>query len=267
MKKLLSAFMAAVVTAACASGCSSKKRADVGSDTEPTTAPVSTLQPDPLDPANTTAAATTAARATTSAVTTKAEVTQAASDHQPDPLGGGSFEYNEDGAVVFEKEPEEVDDRTLISAAQALFESACRTQWNYTVGCPFSIDTKDYVENQFGWKFFKVTDSRIKSVKDVESLYFKVFSDRYPHSEIAELYTEKNGAVYALSGNRGADIYYSSSRITGIESKSADEIFFTVENYYDGSDFGQEAYAETETFSAVIEGGSVWKAGQFRLPY
>lgn len=266
MKKLLSVITAAVVTAACAAGCESKKRADVGSDTEPTTAPVSTLQPDPLDPANTTLT-TTAVRVTTSSITTKAEVTQAATAHQPDPLGGGSFEYNEDGAVIFEKESSEADDRTLISAAQALFESACRTQWNYTVGCPFSLDTADYVENQFGWKFFRVNDSRIKSIKDVESLYFKVFSDRYPHNEVTELYIEKNGAVYALSGNRGSDIYYSSSRITAIESRSADEIFFTVENYYDGSDFGQEAYTETELFSAVIENGSVWKAGQFRLPY
>lgn len=265
MKKLLSVLTAAVVTAACTAGCSSKKRAESGSETEPTTAPVSTLQPDPLDPANTTR--TTAARVTTSAVTTKVEVTQAATTNQPDPLGGGSFEYNEDGAVVFDKESADADDRTLLSAAQALFESACRTQWNYTVGCPFSLDTADYVENQLGWKFFRVTDSRIKSIGDVEALYFKVFSDRYPHGEIAELYTEKNGNVYALSGNRGADIYYSSSRITGIESKSADEIFFTVENYYDGSDFGQESYTETETFSAVIENGSVWKAGKFRLPY
>lgn len=265
MKKLLSVLTAAVVTAACASGCESRKRAEVSSDTEPTTMPVSTLQPDPLDPANTTRITTT--RVTTTAVTTKTEVTQTTAAKQPDPLGGGTFEYNEDGAVVFDDTVNDTDDRILISAAQALFESACRTQWNYTVGCPFSLDTGDYVENQFGWKFFRVTDSRIKSVKDVEALYFRVFSDRYTHSEIAELYTEKNGNVYALSGNRGSDIYYSSSRITAIESKSADEIFFTVENYYDGSDFGQESYTETETFSAVIENGNVWKAGKFRLPY
>lgn len=267
MKKLLSVITAAVVTAACAAGCESKKRAESGSETEPTAAPVSTLQPDPLDPANTTLTTTARVTTTTAAAATKAEATQTAAAHQSDPLGGGSFEYNEDGAVVFEKESAEADDRTLISAAQALFESACRTQWNYTVGCPFSLDTGDYVENQFGWKFFRVTDSRIKSIKDVEAMYFRVFSDRYPHGEIAELYTEKNGAVYALSGNRGSDIYYSSSRITAIESKSADEIFFTVENYYDGSDFNQDSYTEKETFSAVIEDNNVWKAGQFRLPY
>ena len=60
--------------------------------------------------------------------------------------------------------------------------------------------------------------------------------------------------------------YYSASKITDIQSKTDDEIFFTVENYYDGSDFGDDSYSETDTFSMVLENGT-WKAGQFTLPY
>ena len=36
---------------------------------------------------------------------------------------------------------------------------------------------------------------------------------------------------------------------------------------YDGSDFGDESYTQTDEFSVVIEDGNVWKAGRFVLPY
>ena len=84
--------------------------------------------------------------------------------------------------------------------------------------------------------------------------------------ELLRLYLEKDGSLYALGGNRGANIYYSSSKITSIISKSDDEIVFSVDNFYDGSDFGEESYTETDNFSVVIEDG-VWKAGEFVLPY
>ena len=266
MKKLLSLIAAAAVAVGAVS-CSSKKAGSSSQSSKAdTTEAVTTMQPVPADHSRqttTTAAASTTAAAETTVTTAAAQE----ATHQPDPLGGDAFEYNDDGADVFDKPVEDSDDKTLIAAAQALFESAGHVQMLFTVGCPYKVDYDNYIENDLGWQFYRITESGISRFSDIEDGYYKVFSRRYPSSELSELYIEKNGAVYALCGNRGSNIYYSSSRITGIKSRTDDEIVFTVENYYDGSDFDQESYTETDDFSVVIENGNVWKAGQFTLPY
>lgn len=266
MKKLLSLIAASAVAVGAVS-CSSKKAGSSSQSSKAdTTEAVTTMQPVPADHSRqttTTAAASTTAAAETTVTTAAAQE----ATHQPDPLGGDAFEYNDDGAVVFDKPVEDSDDKTLIAAAQALFESAGHVQMLFTVGCPYKVDYDNYIENDLGWQFYRITESGISRFSDIEDGYYKVFSRRYPSSELSELYIEKNGAVYALCGNRGSNIYYSSSRITGIKSRTDDEIVFTVENYYDGSDFDQESYTETDDFSVVIENGNVWKAGQFTLPY
>ena len=201
------------------------------------------------------------AAASSTTVTTAAPVTT-----QPDPLGGGAFKYNEDGAVVFSVQSSEINDSTMISAAQALFESACQTTWNFTVGCPFEVDHSDSIQGDHMWTYYRITDSSVKSISDVEKAYYKVFSDRYPHP-LSEIFTEQDGAVYALCGNRGSDIYYSSSKISGIKSKTDDEIIFTVDNYYSDGDYGEGPHTETDEFSAVIGSDNVWRAGIFHMPY
>ncbi len=260
MKRIISIIAAASLAAAAVS-CGEKtgKSSDTAKK-KPTSASV-----EQTETTETTTTVTTTAKTTTSAASTTTAATTAPAT-QPDPLGGGAFSYNEDGAVVFEADSKDADDKTLMAAAQALFESACSTQMKFTVGCPYSMDSNDTIENDMGWKYSRITDSSIKSFSDLENAYNKVFSSRYPCKELKQLYLEKDGALYALGGNRGANIYYSSSKITSIISRSDDEIVFSVDNFYDGSDFGEESYTETDNFSVVIEDG-VWKAGEFVLPY
>lgn len=154
----------------------------------------------------------------------------------------------------------------LMAAAQALYESACQTQWNFTVGCPYSVDMDNYIENEFGWQFHLINDGVTTSLADVESDYYKVFSDRYPNP-LSEVYCDGTDGVYALGAERGMNIFYAYSQVTSIDSRSGDEIFFTVVSHYDGSDRTGEAYDESQTFSAVIGEDGVWRAGQFTLPY
>ncbi len=258
MKKILS-FIAASALVISAVSCGEK------TGKSPNTAkkkPAETTTQ--ADTTNTTTSVSTTAKTTTKAAATTAVTTVKTT--QPDPLGGGAFAYNEDGAVVFEADQDKVDDRTLIAAAQALFESACKTQMSFTVGCPFDVDYNDTAENDRGWKCYRITDSRIKTFSDLENEYFKVFSSRYPCKELSQLYFEKDGSLYAFCGNRGGNIFYSSSKVTEIKSKSDDEIVFSVDNFYTGNDYGEESFTETDDFSVVIENG-VWKAGQFVLPY
>lgn len=268
MIKITAAAAACVIIAGILSGCS-RKPAESGSQSISSTTVSTqevTKQPDPLAVTKTTSAVSSTSSGTVT-ITTAAVSTTSASKvtEQPDPLGGGAFSYDDNGAVVFDGNSSDNDDAILISAAQKLFESACKTYWRFLVNCPYTLDYNSYVENDLGWQFYKITDQGINSLADVERDYCKVFSDRYPNT-LTDNYREHNGAVYAINGERGAHLYYSASKITGISSRSADEIVFTVENYYDGSDFGDAPYSETDTFSAVID-GDTWKAGIFTLPY
>ncbi|MDE6426308.1 MAG: hypothetical protein K2K89_09275 [Ruminococcus sp.] len=188
-------------------------------------------------------------------------------DIQPDPLGAGAFSYDEDGAVQFVQEPETDNQQLMISAGQASFESACQMEWKFTVGCPYSLDMGATIQNGFGWTYYKITNENIHSLADIENDYYRLFSERYPNEDLKMLYLEFEGNVYALNGQREMNVYYSMSRITGIESQTDDEIFFTVENYYDGTDQNPDTpYSEKETFSMVLTGDKI-KVGKFRLPY
>lgn len=274
---LFIALSAALTITGCSKGKSSEKS---GGNSQDTSASASasdiktTVQPDPLDPAAKTTAATqekseksTSAASSVTADSSRNTTAQEETTVQPDPLENNSFSYNDDGAVVFDENSDDKDEEILIAAAQALFESACTTQWNFTVGCPYETDPDDFIETDFDWRFYRILDSGITSLSDVENDYYKVFSRRYPNN-LSEIFIDGGGTVYALNAARGADIFYTGSKITDIQSNNGDEIFFTVENHYSGTDLdGSAAYSTTDTFSIVIESDGSWHAGQFNLPY
>lgn len=283
MKKFISVLLSlSFLISVCSCGSKKNKSDTVSNSTEGTA-----VQPDPLEKKYATTAPSeseestsvqteTAVTSTTvpSAGTTSEKTTESTTviisdnDSQPDPMGAGVLNRNDDGSISIEGNEVPEDERSLIAMAQAVFENACRTEWNFTVGCPYSIDMSDTAQNSIGWTLYRITDNNIHSFQDVLNDYHRVFSDRYENSDLEMLYTEKNGSVYAMNGQRGSDLYYTTSKITEIQSRSDDEIFFTVENYYDGSDIdGSALRTDTDTFSVVIESDGTVKAGKFRLPY
>ena len=170
------------------------------------------------------------------------------------------------GGVKINSDINQDDDDELISVATDLYQLACETDWNFHVGCPYDIDTNSTIESDFGWEYSLITDPSISSFSDVERDYYKVFSESYGN-DLDELYIEKNGNVYALAGDRGADIYYKGFKVTGISGKSNSEILFTVENYYsDDADDNYTVPVDECTFSIVKKGES-WRVGKFQLPY
>lgn len=177
-----------------------------------------------------------------------------------------AFHLDSDGAVVFDSPAAQQSDATLIAAAQQLFESACNTSWKFSVGCPYEIDTEQYVENSYGWQFWLITEAGISSIDDVKADYHRVFSSAYP-DHIDETFIEQDGRVYCLSGARGSNIFYQGSEIISVDGRDGSEIFFTVRNYYDGSDWDNESYYEDKQFSAVEESDGALRAGVFILPY
>lgn len=175
--------------------------------------------------------------------------------------------YNENSITESGEDFSQTDDSRLIAMGQSLFETACDFQWNFTVGCPYEVDMDSTVQNGFGWTYYKIIDSNIHSLADIENVYYSLFSDKYPNEDLKILYLDFEGDVYALNGQREKNIYYSGSEIKNIQSRTDDEIVFTVENYFDGTDMNpEEPYSETDTFSIVIADNKT-RIGQFRLPY
>jgi len=278
MKRYIACVVAAAAVLSAFAGCGKDKSSNSdslkGADFQ---TEVGTLQPDPLAP-DTTDDGGEGGSGTTEAATD--EISDGENGHdgskgssdsgtvpnEVDPLGGGAFSCDENGAVVFE-DYKEADDRTLMAAAERLFETACAAEWDFKYCQHFDVDTDTYVENEFGWRYYLVTTPGITSLADVENEYHKVFSDKYP-SGLDENYTEKDGRVYGFAGGRGSNIFYSASKVTAVKSVTDSEITFTVTNYYDGTDIdGSAPYQEEYDFSVVVGEDGTWRVGKFKLPY
>ena len=79
-----------------------------------------------------------------------------------------------------------------------------------------------------------------------------------------------DGQLCWLTGNSGVDLYLESAKVTEIQRRTDDEIFFTVERRY--SDYNNvsltpyEDSTETDVFSVVIQPDGSWKVGVFTNP-
>lgn len=176
------------------------------------------------------------------------------------------FHNDGNGAVVFDAPAGDQSEATLIAAAQLLYQSACETSFRFSVGCPYEYDGSTYVTaGAYDWTYVLITQEGINSIADIKADYHRVFSDKYP-DHIDETFIEQDGRAYCLNGSRGSDIFYRSSEVISLDSKTDDELFFTVRNYYDGSDWGDEPYYTDKNYSVVISPDGTWRAGIFTLP-
>ncbi|MDD6279153.1 MAG: hypothetical protein PUA81_05110 [Oscillospiraceae bacterium] len=196
---------------------------------------------------------------------TAVEDTTAAEETSELPSDEGEIVIENSGAVRL-KVTDSTSDEKLLKAAQFMFEAACETDWKFHVGCPYKLDYQNYIENDLGWQYYLITDGNISSFADVENEYFKVFSSD-AGSDLNELFTEKDGKVYALDGARGSNIFYVSSRVSAMTERKDDKIVFEVNNYYSGNDYGENAHTETDVFSVSVAENGSWRVVDFTLPY
>ncbi len=246
-KRIFAAALAALMTGAL-TACSGV-RSESGSSQEPTTAPTeaATEEATEQETSAATEAVTTAAPEET---TTAAEASQEETTAAAQSADEGLFP---------------ADDAALIAKAQEMFDLACKTEWDFTVGPRYELDMNTQIENQYSWPMYLITTPGISSMKDIRNDYHTVFSVTHADG-LDEMFAEQDGKAYSLSVGRGGNIFYESSEITGIQSRSENEVVFSVVNHMNGSDFGDGPVDEQDTFSLVAEDGAL-KVGQFRLPY
>lgn len=265
MKKLLTISLMAMLI------CTLSACSDGNSESSPQSSenPVETSQAVQTDTPETTQPETeqSAETETTEAVQTTAEVTtEAVTEVTTAVTTENNIITDVSDGIILDTPVEETSDDELIALAQALFESACRTEWDYTVGSPYELDMSMTAPNQFGWDCYLITTEGINSLADVRADYHRVFSENYADT-LDEVFTEAGGRVYCLNGARGADIFYEKSVVTAVNSHSESEISFTVQNSYSGDDFGNEPYVSDEEFVISADSDGAWRVSKFRMPY
>lgn len=244
MKKIMAVL--AVFVLAASSGCG-KKVTQSGSESsgEVTTSPA----------AETTAAETEASRTETTTAPTEEQTTEAE-----------GYVVNSDGGVEFSAPISKQSIENLIAAGNELFTAACNTEWEFTVGSPYELDTTQTVQNSLGWDFYLITDERINSLADIQADYHKVFSESYKDS-IGDTFMEKDGRAYCLNGARGDNIFYERSEFDAVKEKTENQITYLINNYYSDDGFGNGAYVSSEEFITVRDSDGVWRVQKFKLPY
>ncbi|MDE5764891.1 MAG: hypothetical protein K2N49_01130 [Ruminococcus sp.] len=161
--------------------------------------------------------------------------------------------------------PEQSDDE-IIMEAQYLFGEACLKEWNFTVGSPYELDESQYITNDYGWRYYLVTEPDINSFADVMADYHMIFSPEYPDT-LSEIFIEDDGHVYCLNGMRGSDIFFEQTVLSGIISRSENEIVFTAESTYSDDGLGNGITIIENEFSIVKNDDGEWRVSRFRLPY
>lgn len=206
---------------------------------------------------------------------TTAESTEASPESAETAINGAETETSAVTTSIFtedftfpENDPEfeEQLDNEVIAAAQALFETACETEWNFTVGSPYELDTSEYVTNDYGWQFYLITDEGVDSFEDVLADYYEVFSPDY-ENPLDELYREQDGKVYCLNGARGSNIFYEGSEVTLITGREDGEIRFNVVSTYNGGGEDNAPYTEENEFIIRRNDEGAWRVAKFKLPY
>ena len=163
------------------------------------------------------------------------------------------------------------EDRELIAKAQALYDEARDVDAKYGRSAVrfFNIDVENYFTTAEGRSYSPVYDI---TLDELNAQYHETFSDRYPDNDktVNRFFTMIDGQLCWLTGNSGVDLYLESAKVTEIQRRTDDEIFFTVERRY--SDYNNvsltpyEDSTETDVFSVVIQPDGSWKVGVFTNP-
>lgn len=160
------------------------------------------------------------------------------------------------------------NDEHLISLATSLYNIACEMAWNYYNGSPYSLDYDTYIEDDYGGVYFLIDDDRIKSLDDVHSDWYEIFSSEENPKDFDGHFIEKNDGVYVNDGTRGADVYYKDTELTEITSILGDgeEVTFKAVSHYVSPDDNSPMEDKVYDFSIVVEDGS-YHVKKFTLPY
>ena len=168
MKKIFT-FTAILAAMCIMTSCGDKKGDNSQSESSvPETAATSEAAETTAENTDTTKAETVSTKSETSISTEKSVNTSATSAAVND--DSAPFLIAAEGGIVFPNPIEDTDDSALIAGAQKLFEQACETEWNFTVGSPYEVDQSVTVKNSYGWDCYLVISDGITSLAKITKI-------------------------------------------------------------------------------------------------
>lgn len=152
--------------------------------------------------------------------------------------------------------------------AQALYDAACSRIFGMFCSTYYETSS-DYIMDETEWiQFFRVTDSRVKTVEDVKADFLALFTEDFYEiyqTDIDNKFRMIDGNLYCALGERGSDITYIDTELTLTSNRNGVAIFTAVSHY--ASEETDEVYPdETAEFILVQEDG-VWRVDKFTLPF
>lgn len=126
--------------------------------------------------------------------------------------------------------------------------------------------TLNYTYNESGdYIGILITEPGITTFEDVMNTIGTF--DRSYYEKYRSAFTEYNGRVYWMAGQRGSNIFFTGSEVTEITGRTANEIIFKVEDHYDGTDIdGTAPWTEEREFAVAVQPDGSWKVSRFTLP-
>lgn len=164
---------------------------------------------------------------------------------------------NQPSESISEEVYSEAEDIEAIG--NALFEKSCQVTWNMLIDCPYDLNYDTMTKSGA----VLIDDPAVTCLEDIINDYCQVFDT--PNSNLYEKYFESENGVYCFDGGRGADRYYSDTKLELVSQNDTEAVFNAV-SYFKDPDTGESGDNETNEF-VIIKSGGEWKTKIFTLPY
>lgn len=141
----------------------------------------------------------------------------------------------------------------------ALFEKSCQVTWNMLIDCPYDLNYDTMTTSGA----VLIDDPAVTCLQDIINDYCQVFDT--PNSSLYEKYFESENGVYCFDGGRGADRYYSDTKLVLISQTETEAVFNAI-SYHKDPDTEECGKDEINEF-VIVKSDGVWKTKTFTLPY
>lgn len=158
---------------------------------------------------------------------------------------------------ITEEENSEAEDIEAIG--NALFEKSCQVTWNMLIDCPYDLNYDTMTTSGA----VLIDDPAVTCLQDIINDYCQVFDT--PNSSLYEKYFESENGVYCFDGGRGADRYYSDTKLVLISQTETEAVFNAI-SYHKDPDTEECGKDEINEF-VIVKSNGEWKTKTFTLPY
>lgn len=147
----------------------------------------------------------------------------------------------------------------LTSIAEELYGNACEKYQNVLIDCYYGIDFYDYIVDENGRKYFRVTDDTHNSIETVLEDWHTIFNNNFDDL-VNSTYFEYDGSLYGYTAILQENTNYKNTNLQYYSTDDNEVTFKATGNYSSGEkifNFSIEYYPSTHE----------WRVSKFTMPY